>query len=281
MLEEHGPDRLTVSYSVQLDDLKAAVKPGQGWTLRWRGGARCRQCRIEITGQREYCYHCFTSLARCDLCVMSPERCHHHEGTCREPQWGDAFCMKPHTVYLALSSVPKVGITRQGRERRRWADQGAYCALPLMQVPSRRLAGVLERACARWVTDRTDWRRLVTGQRGDFSLTELAKDIRGRLPPFAQFSSKQIPDSEIEDATWVDVPREVSLTYPVEAHSPPRQFRINADHPELTDNLVGAIGGYLLFTQGVVPISSMVRGDVELEIGEPVVLEERSQLSLF
>ena len=158
-LVDHGPDRLTVSYSVQLDDLKVAVKPGQGWTLRWCGGARCRQCRVEITSQREYCYHCFTSLARCDLCVMSPDRCHHHEGTCREPEWGDAFCMRPHTVYLALSSVPKVGITRQGRERRRWADQGAYRALPLMQVPSRRLAGVLERACARWVTDRTDWRR--------------------------------------------------------------------------------------------------------------------------
>jgi hypothetical protein len=26
-----------------------------------------------------------TKLAQCDLCIMSPERCHYDAGTCREP----------------------------------------------------------------------------------------------------------------------------------------------------------------------------------------------------
>ena len=270
-----------MSYTVHLDDAEVPIVPGRGWTLRWCGGALCRACQAEITGDRQYCYDCFTSLARCDLCVMSPDRCHYHEGTCREPQWGAGFCMQPHTVYLALSYLPKVGITRRGREWQRWADQGAYRALALMEVPSRRLAGVVEASCSRWVTDRTDWRRLVTGQRGDFSLVDLATDLRKRIPDLTAFSSPQIPAAEATGASWVDVPREVSLSYPVEGHSPPTRIRIDADHPKVADNLIGVIGGYLLFSRGVVAASTVVRGDIELEIGEPVVLEERPQMSLF
>ncbi|NJN51069.1 MAG: DUF2797 domain-containing protein [Gammaproteobacteria bacterium] len=54
-----------------------------------------------------YCYRCFTTLARCDLCVVSPDRCHYSRGTCREPAWGEAFCMRPHLVYLANSGAPR------------------------------------------------------------------------------------------------------------------------------------------------------------------------------
>ncbi len=77
-----------------------------------------------------FCYGCFRRLARCDLCVVEPVRCHFAQGTCREPEWGERFCMQPHLVYLANSSGAKVGITtcrpagaalaRSGRRPRGW-----------------------------------------------------------------------------------------------------------------------------------------------------------------
>ena len=101
---------------------------------------------------------------------MRPNRCHHHKGTCREPEWRDSFCMQPHLVYPALAHTPRVGITRAGREWGRWVAQGAHKALRLMTVPTRRLAGLVERDLSQWITDRADWRKLVAGQRGDVHL---------------------------------------------------------------------------------------------------------------
>ena len=123
-------------------------------------------------------------LARCDLCFVSPERCHYHVGTCREPEWAEGVCWQPHTVYLALSSGPKVGITRAGREWRRWVDQGAVIARPLARVASRRLAGLLESFLKRWVADATDWRRLVRGERKLVSLEELSRQLSVQAQQF-------------------------------------------------------------------------------------------------
>lgn len=78
--------------------------------------------------------------------------------------------MQPHLVYLALAHTPKVGITRAGREWGRWVAQGAHKALRLMTVPTRRLAGLVERDLSQCITDRADWRKLVAGQRGDVHL---------------------------------------------------------------------------------------------------------------
>ena len=68
---------------------------------------------------------------------MSPEKCHHDFGTCRDPQWGLDFCMTDHVVYLANSSGIKVGITRATQLPTRWLDQGASQALPIMRVATR------------------------------------------------------------------------------------------------------------------------------------------------
>ena len=52
--------------------------------------------------------------------------------------------LKPHVVYLALSSNVKVGVTRKTQVPTRWIDQGANFALPIVEVPNRYLAGVLK-----------------------------------------------------------------------------------------------------------------------------------------
>jgi len=144
-------------------DLHGAI--GGGLRLEFCGRISCSHCGADTPKSYGggYCYRCFTMLAQCDLCVVSPARCHYAAGTCREPAWGEAFCMRPHLVYLANSSGPKVGITGLGGELRRWLDQGASQGLIVAEAATRHLAGVLEERLAREVSDRTDWRALVRG----------------------------------------------------------------------------------------------------------------------
>ena len=89
---------------------------GEGLRIDYSGEIRCIHCdrKTSKSFNQGYCYPCFTRLAQCDSCIVSPEKCHYHAGTCREPEWGESFCMQPHLVYLAKSTGPKVGITRRG-----------------------------------------------------------------------------------------------------------------------------------------------------------------------
>ena len=68
------------------------------------------------------CYQCMQSLPQNDMCQMKPELCHFHRGTCRDSAWGEAYCFKPHKVYLARSPGVKVGITREDPTETRWMD---------------------------------------------------------------------------------------------------------------------------------------------------------------
>jgi hypothetical protein len=78
---------------------------------------------------------------------VSPEKCHYHAGTCREPEWGEAHCMIDHFVYLANTSGLKVGITRGTQVPTRWIDQGATQALPVFRVASRLDSGTGRSGC--------------------------------------------------------------------------------------------------------------------------------------
>ena len=134
-----------VSYALPLGDEKIPLQPflGKNIALHFSGNIRCVHCDRN-TGKsfnQGYCYPCFKRLARCDTCIMSPHKCHYHEGTCREPIWGDEFCMQDHIVYLANSSGVKVGITRASQVPTRWIDQGAVQGLPILRVRSRRQSG--------------------------------------------------------------------------------------------------------------------------------------------
>jgi hypothetical protein len=122
-----------VNYWLALDEERVPLNALLGETLRLRhsGAIHCTECgRATVKSFAEgFCYPCFRKLAQCDLCILSPERCHFAAGTCREPEWALDFCMTGHIVYLANSSGVKVGITRAGQIPVRWIDQGATQAL--------------------------------------------------------------------------------------------------------------------------------------------------------
>ena len=123
-----------VQYAFRLGELQVPVNPLIGKTLRleYLGAIHCSHCgrKTNKSFSQGYCYPCFKKLPQCDLCIVSPEKCHHELGTCRDPEWGTSFCMTDHVVYLANSSGIKVGITRATQLPTRWLDQGATQALP-------------------------------------------------------------------------------------------------------------------------------------------------------
>jgi len=143
-----------VDYTLALGGEEADLAGAIGATVRlvFSGEIHCRYChrRTSKSFGQGYCYACFRRLARCDACIMAPEKCHYRQGTCREPDWASGHCLVPHVVYLANSSGLKVGITRLSELPTRWIDQGEVQGLPLYRVTERRLAGLIEALLRQW-----------------------------------------------------------------------------------------------------------------------------------
>ena len=156
-----------VQYWLPLDDHREPLNNllGQPIRLEYLGDIHCIHCgrRSKKSFSQGYCYPCFAKLPQCDTCIMSPEKCHYHHGTCRDPAWGDQNCFTDHYVYLANSSGVKVGITRGSQVPTRWIDQGATQAKPIARVQTRHQSGLLEVLCAQHVGDRTAWQTMLKG----------------------------------------------------------------------------------------------------------------------
>lgn len=244
-----------VQYSFRLDDTQVPVNPmiGQRLRLEYLGAIHCSHCgkRTKTSFSQGYCYPCMTKLAQCDVCIMAPEKCHYDAGTCREPSWGEQFCMTDHVVYLANSSGIKVGITRATQLPTRWLDQGASQALPIMRVATRQQSGLVEDVLRSQVPDRTNWRALLKGDAEVLDLPAIReqvfeacadglRELQGR---FGLQAIQPLPDAEV-----------VQMNYPVEAY-PKKIVSFNLDkNPVAEGTLLGIKGQYLIFDTGVINI---------------------------
>ena len=244
-----------VQYSFRLDDTQVPVNPliGQRLRLEYLGAIHCSHCgkRTKTSFSQGYCYPCMTKLAQCDVCIMAPEKCHYDAGTCREPSWGEQFCMTDHVVYLANSSGIKVGITRATQLPTRWLDQGASQALPIVRVATRQQSGLVEDLLRSQVPDRTNWRALLKGDAEELDLVAIReqvfdacadglRELQGR---FGLQAVQPLADAEV-----------VQMKYPVEAY-PSKIVSFNLDKdPVVEGTLLGIKGQYLIFDTGVINI---------------------------
>ncbi len=231
---------------------------GRRLTLTFSGAVSCVHCgRVSKRSFGSgYCYPCFKSLARCDLCMVSPNRCHHHLGTCREPEWGESFCMQPHIVYLANTTGLKVGITREGRQQGRWMDQGAVMGLPILAALTRRDAGLAEVAIAAKMSDKTAWQQLVSGDPEPVDLVE----SRNRL----KAENLELPAG----VSWLAETQPVQFHYPVMQYPTlTKQLRAAAD-ARLTGTLLGIKGQYLLLSTGVFNVRRFTGYHVEATLSD-------------
>ena len=244
-----------VQYSLRLgeQDLDLNALLGQGVRLEYLGAIHCSHCgrKTKKSFSQGYCYPCFSKLAQCDTCIMSPERCHYAAGTCREPAWGEQFCMTEHVVYLANSSGAKVGITRATQVPTRWIDQGATQALPIMRVATRQQSGLVEDVLRSQVTDRTNWRAMLKGEALPLDLAQLAGEIFeachvGVTALQERFGLQAI--QPLSDLAVVDIAYPV-LAYPAKVAS----FDLEKT-PVVEGTLQGIKGQYLIFDTGVINI---------------------------
>ncbi len=156
-----------VQYFLVLGDREVALNAylGKRLALDYESEIHCIACgrKTSKSFNQGYCYPCFKRLARCDTCIVNPYTCHFHEGTCREPDWGEAHCMIDHVVYLANTSGLKVGITRGTQVPTRWMDQGATQARPVFRVATRRQSGLVEELFRQHIADKTNWQAMLKG----------------------------------------------------------------------------------------------------------------------
>ena len=194
--------------------------------------------------------------ASCDMCIMKPETCHYHLGTCREESFARDVCFQPHIVYLANSSALKVGITRLGQMPTRWLDQGATQALPIMKVGSRRLSGQLEVMFGTQVADKTDWRKLLKGEAEPLKLIdvldELLNEFGSQIELIRDEFSMSLDFNENVEILENELPRE--FVYPVDIY-PEKVKSHNLDKtPIIRGKLQGIKGQYLIMDTGVINI---------------------------
>ena len=243
-----------VEYSLQLGEQSIDMNALIGQTIRLEhlGKINCSHCgrSTKKSYSQGYCYPCMQKLPQCDLCIMSPERCHYDAGTCRDASWGEAFCMQPHVVYLANSSALKVGITRVNQMPTRWLDQGALQAVPIMQVATRKLSGLVETALKAYVADKTNWRTMLKGEAVELDLLSERDRLRAEAAEPLQALLSTVDD---KDYTWLEH-TPTSMQYPVEQY-PTKIVSHNLDkEPVLEDQLLGIKGQYLIFASRVINI---------------------------
>lgn len=226
---------------------------GKKLSLEFTGQIECLGChqRIKKSYQDGFCFPCTQRLARCDFCILKPERCHFHLGTCREPEWGQTHCMIPHCVYLANASGLKVGITRLSQIPTRWIDQGAIAALPIFEVPTRRVSGFVEVCIAKKVSDKTNWRTMLKGDITEIDLYAQSEQVMNALSEDITNLQKTWGENAI--SPWCDAKIQY-FDYPVIEY-PQKITSLSFDkHPLIEGTLVGIKGQYLLFDKGVVNI---------------------------
>ncbi|MCK4561826.1 MAG: DUF2797 domain-containing protein, partial [Flavobacteriaceae bacterium] len=133
----------------------------------------------------------------------------------------------------------KVGVTRKSQIPTRWIDQGAHEAIEIVEVPNRYLAGITEIALKQYVSDKTNWRKMLTNSIVDLDL----KEEREKLAQYIPEEAKQY---------FLENNSETEIEFPVNQY-PVKVKSLNLDKtPNYSGKLKGIKGQYLIFEDSTV-----------------------------
>ncbi|MCC4274740.1 DUF2797 domain-containing protein [Marinomonas communis] len=257
-----------VSYELKLGDqlfpLEQAI--GQKVSLNFTGSINCIHCgrASKKSFSQGYCYPCFKKLAACDTCIMSPEKCHYYEGTCREPEWAEKYCMQSHYVYLSNTTSLKVGITRGDQLPTRWIDQGATQARAMFLVENRRMSGLVETLFKSEVADKTNWRNMLKGLDVEIDLESEQERLINRLWEGLDALQNEYGLQSIQELSADNVTHE--FVYPVLEY-PTKIASINAEKTPLVEGtLMGIKGQYWILDTGVINLRKYTGYEAEFTL---------------
>jgi hypothetical protein len=188
-----------------------------------------------------FCYDCFYKQPQAGDWIMKPELSTAHLGIeDRDLEYEKAVQLKPHIVYLALSSEIKVGVTRKTQVPTRWIDQGANKALAILEVPNRYLAGIAEVALKNFVSDKTSWQKMLKNEVSEADLLEKKQELIAHLP------------EEVKSFILDDAEKTYELNYPVNLY-PTKVKSLNIVKTQNYEGVLkGVKGQYLIFEDGTV-----------------------------
>ncbi len=187
-----------------------------------------------------FCRSCFFETPAAGDWIMRPELSKAHlDKEDRDLEYEKKIQLQPHIVYLANSSNIKVGVTRKSQIPTRWIDQGAHEAIEIMETPNRYLAGITEVALKAYLSDKTNWRKMLTNDVIDQDLAEWRDNLKSHVP-------EEAADYYLNNRA------EVELEFPVLKY-PEKVKSLNLEKtPEYKGLLKGIKGQYLIFEDNTV-----------------------------
>ena len=210
--------------------------------FKWDKEIYCIACgrKTNKSFAQGFCYPCLISAPETSECILRPQLCQAHEGVARDMDWAEYHCLQDHFVYLAISSGVKVGVTRSEQIPTRWIDQGAWQAIKLGKTPNRYKAGLIEIALKEYISDRTQWQRMLKNQ-----LVE-GVDLLDKKKEMLNYLSEELIKYECEDNEITEI------IYPVNEY-PEKVKSLSFDKlDEIAGRLWGIKGQYLIFDDGTV-----------------------------
>ena len=201
----------------------------------------CLNCHLERPIYRQgFCKSCFFEIPQAADWIIRPELSTAHlDKEDRDLVYEKKMQLQPHIVYLANSSTIKVGVTRKNQIPTRWIDQGAHEAIEIVEVPNRYLAGITEVALKDHVSDKTNWRKMLTNTIEDIDLNAEKERLSAYIP------KETLPYLKTHA-------QETHLEFPVTKY-PEKVKSLNLDKtPEYTGTLKGIKGQYLIFEDSTV-----------------------------
>jgi len=243
-----------VQYALPIGSEKISLNPfiGKRISISFADEITCINCgrKTKKSFAQGHCFPCMRSLARCDTCIVKPELCHHHEGTCREPDWAETNCFTDHFVYLSNTSGLKIGITRGSQLPTRWVDQGAVAALPIYRVKTRRIAGLLEHPAASLIADKTNWRTMLKGNIEPIDIQARWQELKPELDKIATDIRAEFG----EDAIITLEEQIQEFNYPVLQYLEKISSHNLDKAKQAAGQLLGIKGQYLILDTGVLNI---------------------------
>ncbi|WP_299113606.1 DUF2797 domain-containing protein [uncultured Winogradskyella sp.] len=204
-------------------------------------GDECLNCGLSREIYRQgFCKSCFFDTPNAGDWIMRPELSTAHLGKeDRDLEYEKKVQLQPHIVYLANSSNVKVGVTRKAQVPTRWIDQGAHEAIEIVEVPNRYLAGITEVALKDFVSDKTNWRKMLKNEIEDENLKEWRQRLKSHIP------------TEAKDY-FIEHNEETHLHFPVNQYpEKPKSLNLKKEGA-YSGKLVGIKGQYFIFEDNTV-----------------------------
>ncbi len=172
---------------------------GKNIKIKFLDKINCIECgnKIKKTFMQGFCYPCFIKSPKTSECIFKPHLCRAHLGESKDMEWSKKYCLSDQYVYLSITSNLKVGVTRYTQIPNRWIDQGAHHAIKLAKVPNRYLAGMIEIELSKYISDRTQWRKMLQGNYEQIDLLNKKKELAKLLS--SEYQKYIITDNTIQN----------------------------------------------------------------------------------